>query len=254
MSRTLISNGTVVTASDTFAADVWIEGERIVALTDPSQRAALGQADRTIDAAGQYVLPGGDRRPHAPRSAVRRHHLVRRLRHRHDRRGPRRHDDDHRLRDPAEGRLAAGRPRHLARQGRGQGRDRLRLPHDHDRGPTPRPSRAWRRWSRRGRDQLQDVHGLPGRAPGRRPADLPGDAARRRAGRADHDARRDRPADRRAGRARAGRGPHRADLPRADPPRGRRGHRHRARDRAGRDGRRCRCTSCTSRRSARSSG
>jgi dihydropyrimidinase len=59
MSRTLISNGTVVTASDTFAADVWIEGERIVALTDPSQRAALGQADRTIDATGQYVLPGG---------------------------------------------------------------------------------------------------------------------------------------------------------------------------------------------------
>ena len=57
--RTLIANGTVVTASDTFAADVWIEGERIVALTDPSQRAALGQADRTIDATGQYVLPGG---------------------------------------------------------------------------------------------------------------------------------------------------------------------------------------------------
>ena len=58
MTRTLISNGTVVTASDTFAADVWIEGERIVALTDPSQRAALGQADRTIDATGQYILPG----------------------------------------------------------------------------------------------------------------------------------------------------------------------------------------------------
>lgn len=58
MTRTLIANGTVVTASDTFAADVWIEGERIVALTDPSQRAALGQADRTIDATGQYILPG----------------------------------------------------------------------------------------------------------------------------------------------------------------------------------------------------
>lgn len=58
MTRTLIANGTVVTASDTFAADVWIEGERIVALTAPSQRAALGQADRTIDATGQYVLPG----------------------------------------------------------------------------------------------------------------------------------------------------------------------------------------------------
>ena len=59
MTRTLIADGTVVTASDTFGADVWIEGERIVALTHPSQRAALGQAERTIDAKGQYVMPGG---------------------------------------------------------------------------------------------------------------------------------------------------------------------------------------------------
>ena len=58
MTRTLIADGTVVTASDTFVADVWIEGERIVALTDPTQRAGLGHADRTIDAKGQYVLPG----------------------------------------------------------------------------------------------------------------------------------------------------------------------------------------------------
>lgn len=57
--RTLIADGTVVTASDTFAADVWIEGGKIVALTHPSQRAALGQAERTIDAAGRYVIPGG---------------------------------------------------------------------------------------------------------------------------------------------------------------------------------------------------
>ena len=56
--RTLIKNGTVVTASDTFAADVWIDGDKIVGLTDPSQRG--GQtADRTIDATGQYVIPGG---------------------------------------------------------------------------------------------------------------------------------------------------------------------------------------------------
>ncbi|KAB2907382.1 MAG: dihydropyrimidinase [Kofleriaceae bacterium] len=60
--RTLIKDGTVVTASDTFASDVWIEGSKIVALTDPSQRAALtgsGQPDRTIDARGKYVFPGG---------------------------------------------------------------------------------------------------------------------------------------------------------------------------------------------------
>ena len=48
-------------------------------------------------------------------------------------------------------------------------------------------------------------------------------------------------------------GPHRAGLPRADPARGRRGDRHRARDRARRDGEACRSTWCTCRRSARSS-
>src|ERR1041384_3287449 len=59
--RTLIKNGVVVTASDTFNADVWIEGDKIVAITHPSQRAALGEAavDKTINAAGQYVIPGG---------------------------------------------------------------------------------------------------------------------------------------------------------------------------------------------------
>jgi dihydropyrimidinase len=57
--RTLIKDGTVVTASDTFAADVWIEGGKIAGLTHPSQRAALGGADVTLDAQGKYVIPGG---------------------------------------------------------------------------------------------------------------------------------------------------------------------------------------------------
>ncbi|MCX7792435.1 MAG: dihydropyrimidinase [Chloroflexaceae bacterium] len=50
---TLIKGGTVVTASDTFAADVLIEGERIV---------AVGQGlsgNTVIDASGAYVIPGG---------------------------------------------------------------------------------------------------------------------------------------------------------------------------------------------------
>jgi dihydropyrimidinase len=55
--RTLIKNGTVVTASDTFAADVWIENGKIAALVQPGTQ--LGTADETIDATGQYVLPGG---------------------------------------------------------------------------------------------------------------------------------------------------------------------------------------------------
>mgnify|MGYP000999489532 CR=1 FL=1 len=57
--RTLIKDGTVVTAVDTYLADVWIENGVITALTHPSQRPLLGNADRTIDAAGKYVLPGG---------------------------------------------------------------------------------------------------------------------------------------------------------------------------------------------------
>ncbi|HKV85744.1 MAG TPA: dihydropyrimidinase [Ktedonobacterales bacterium] len=51
--RTLISGGTIVTASDTYQADVLIEDEKI---------ATIGHglsADRTIDATGKYVIPGG---------------------------------------------------------------------------------------------------------------------------------------------------------------------------------------------------
>jgi dihydropyrimidinase len=51
--RTLIAGGTVVTAADTFAADVLVEGETIVALGHGLQ------GDATIDATGMYVVPGG---------------------------------------------------------------------------------------------------------------------------------------------------------------------------------------------------
>ncbi|MFO0586270.1 MAG: dihydropyrimidinase [Polyangiaceae bacterium] len=57
--RTLIKNGTVVTASDTFHSDVWIEGDKIVALTHPSLRGNWPTPDLEVDAAGKYVLPGG---------------------------------------------------------------------------------------------------------------------------------------------------------------------------------------------------
>ena len=57
--RTLIKNGTVVTASDTFQADVWIEGDRIVGLTDAAQRGNWPTPDLEVDATGKYVLPGG---------------------------------------------------------------------------------------------------------------------------------------------------------------------------------------------------
>src|SRR3954451_9277311 len=52
--RTLIRNGTVVTARDTIQADVLIEGERITEV-----RAGIADADNVIDATGMFVIPGG---------------------------------------------------------------------------------------------------------------------------------------------------------------------------------------------------
>jgi len=53
--KTLIRNGTIVTATGSHAADILVDGERI---------AGIGQdladtADRTLDARGRYVIPGG---------------------------------------------------------------------------------------------------------------------------------------------------------------------------------------------------
>lgn len=50
---TVIRGGTVVTAAQSFAADVLIDGERIVGV-GPNL-----QGDKVIDAAGCYVMPGG---------------------------------------------------------------------------------------------------------------------------------------------------------------------------------------------------
>jgi dihydropyrimidinase len=56
--RTLIKNGTIVTAAECHPADVWIEDGTIVAVADARQRPAF-PADRAIDARGRYVMPGG---------------------------------------------------------------------------------------------------------------------------------------------------------------------------------------------------
>src|SRR3954469_8119479 len=52
--RTLIRNGTVVTARDTMQADVLIEGERISEV-----RAGIADAENVIDATGMLIIPGG---------------------------------------------------------------------------------------------------------------------------------------------------------------------------------------------------
>jgi dihydropyrimidinase len=58
--RTLIRGGLVITAAEETHADVLIEDGRIAALAAHGSTAADGwTADRTIDATGKYVLPGG---------------------------------------------------------------------------------------------------------------------------------------------------------------------------------------------------
>jgi dihydropyrimidinase len=53
---TVIKNGTVVTATDTYAADVGISGGKIAAI---AQQLPVENAGQVIDAAGKYVMPGG---------------------------------------------------------------------------------------------------------------------------------------------------------------------------------------------------
>jgi dihydropyrimidinase len=54
--KTLIRGGTVVTASDRYRGDVLIEDEKIAAVATSFEGV---NADRTIDAAGKVVIPGG---------------------------------------------------------------------------------------------------------------------------------------------------------------------------------------------------
>ncbi|MFJ4651718.1 dihydropyrimidinase [Nocardia sp. NPDC088792] len=63
MPTTLITGGTIVSATGRGAADILIDGERIVALLEPGST-VLGAdlartADTVIDATGKYVIPGG---------------------------------------------------------------------------------------------------------------------------------------------------------------------------------------------------
>ncbi|MEO6206685.1 MAG: dihydropyrimidinase [Candidatus Limnocylindrales bacterium] len=59
--RTLITNGTIVTAEGSQSADVLIDGETIVAIGADLAGTGTGPgmtADETIDATGKYVIPG----------------------------------------------------------------------------------------------------------------------------------------------------------------------------------------------------
>ena len=55
MPTTLIANGRIITATDDYLADVLIDGDKIKMIGGNLP----GQADRVIEARGQYVIPGG---------------------------------------------------------------------------------------------------------------------------------------------------------------------------------------------------
>ncbi|PRX47116.1 dihydropyrimidinase [Prauserella shujinwangii] len=55
----VIKSGTVLTPSGPIEANVVVEGERVVALTEHSSTAFDERADRILSAEGKYVLPGG---------------------------------------------------------------------------------------------------------------------------------------------------------------------------------------------------
>jgi dihydropyrimidinase len=56
--KTLIKGGHIVTAVDSYAADILIDGET-VALLGRDLGSVVGSADRLIDASGKLVIPGG---------------------------------------------------------------------------------------------------------------------------------------------------------------------------------------------------
>ncbi|MBE0696410.1 MAG: amidohydrolase family protein, partial [Anaerolineaceae bacterium] len=56
MKNILIRNGTLVTAGETFEADIFISGEKIVMV---GQNLPVPEGTLVIDAAGKLVMPGG---------------------------------------------------------------------------------------------------------------------------------------------------------------------------------------------------
>src|SRR5215472_1413076 len=56
--RTLIRNGHIVTASDSYIADILVDGST-VAVIGKDLGGTVGSVDKTIDATGKLVIPGG---------------------------------------------------------------------------------------------------------------------------------------------------------------------------------------------------
>ncbi len=57
--KTLIQNGTLITASETFEADILIEDEQIRAILAPQSELAPAANMEIVDATGKFITPGG---------------------------------------------------------------------------------------------------------------------------------------------------------------------------------------------------
>lgn len=56
--RTLIKEGTLVTAAETMVGDLWLEDGKILAIAAPD-KGDFGVPERTVEAKGKFILPGG---------------------------------------------------------------------------------------------------------------------------------------------------------------------------------------------------
>ena len=145
----LIKNGEIVNAGERFTADVRVDGGTITDIGHEARSRASG--DETIDAAGQYVLPGFVD-PHVHMELPLHGHRERRRlrgRRRLGRRG--RHDLFHRLLHAGQGRAAADGHRGLAREGEEGVRSTTRTTW---RSPTSGPTR------RREMREVVEKHGI----------------------------------------------------------------------------------------------
>ena len=159
-----IRGGTVVNADRSFRADVVCDEGKIV---DVGENLKAPAGAKVIDGGGQYVMPGGiDPHTHMELpfmgTVASEDFSVG-----HRRGARRRHDDDHRLRDPvAEGEPAGGVPQ-VARLGREIG-GRLQLPRRGHLVGQDRARRHGHAGAQARRQQLQAFHGLQERDHGRR--------------------------------------------------------------------------------------
>ena len=109
---TLITGGRIITAADDYVGDIFVDNEHIALIGESLDV----EADRVIDAAGKYVLPGGvDVHTHMDTffGGTSRPTTTTRARSR----APSAGDDDRRLRRPVAWEAPRG-ARHLAQEAR----------------------------------------------------------------------------------------------------------------------------------------